>query len=79
MGSADRGNYPTRRTRVSKAKIAGQVNGRKFRDFCKRALLARVQGYFAFLRGKWGTYFGKHGHRHTEWFPGPKPKSEQEG
>jgi hypothetical protein len=31
---------------------------------------AGVQGYFAFLRGKRVTYFGRQGDQHTEWFPG---------
>ena len=32
-----------------------------------------VQGYFAFLRGKRVTYWGRGGDQHTEWFPGAAP------
>ena len=33
-----------------------------------------VQGYYAFLRGRRATYFGRNGDQHTEWFPGAKPE-----
>lgn len=39
------------------------------------AMEAGVQGYFAFLRGKRVTYFGRQGDQHTEWFPGSAPSS----
>lgn len=52
--------------------LDSQQNGQKFRDFTRRAMLAGVQGYFAFLRGKRVTYFGRQGDQHTEWFPGAK-------
>ena len=44
-------------------------NGQKYRDFTRRARAAGVQGYFAFLRGKRVTYFGRQGDQHIEWFP----------
>lgn len=50
-----------------------QRNGQKFRDFSRRAMEAGVQGYFAFLRGKRVTYWGRCGDQHTEWFPGAGP------
>jgi uncharacterized protein YbcV (DUF1398 family) len=50
--------------------LDSQRNGQKFRDFSRRAMAAGVQGYFAFLRGKRVTYFGRQGDQHTEWFPG---------
>lgn len=50
-----------------------QQHGQKFRQFCERAMLAGVQGYFAFLRGQRVTYFGRQGDQHVEWFPGAKP------
>ena len=53
--------------------LDSQRNGQKFRDFTRRAMAAGVQGYFAFLRGKRVTYFGRQGDQHTEWFPGAKP------
>ena len=46
-----------------------QQNGQCFRDFTKRAMEAGVQGYYAFLRGRRVTYFGRQGDAHTEWFP----------
>jgi uncharacterized protein YbcV (DUF1398 family) len=55
--------------------LDSQQHGQKFRAFCERAMLAGVQGYFAFLRGKRVTYFGRQGDQHTEWFPGAKPAS----
>jgi uncharacterized protein YbcV (DUF1398 family) len=50
-----------------------QRHGQKFRDFSRRAVEAGVQGYFAFLRGKRVTYWGRGGDQHTEWFPGAAP------
>lgn len=49
--------------------LDSQQNGQKFRDFTRRAMEAGVQGYFAFLRGRRVTYFGRQGDQHTEWFP----------
>lgn len=49
--------------------LDSQRNGQKYRDFTHRAMAAGVQGYFAFLRGKRVTYFGRQGDEHTEWFP----------
>jgi uncharacterized protein YbcV (DUF1398 family) len=53
--------------------VDSQRNGQKFRDFSRRAMEAGVQGYFAFLRGKRVTYWGRGGDQHTEWFPGAAP------
>ena len=53
--------------------LDSQQHGQKFRAFCERAIRAGVNGYFAFLRGKRVTYFGRQGDQHTEWFPGAKP------
>jgi uncharacterized protein YbcV (DUF1398 family) len=53
--------------------LDSQRNGQKYRDFTRRAMAAGVQGYFAFLRGKRVTYFGRLGDEHTEWFPGARP------
>lgn len=53
--------------------IDSQQHGQKFRQFCERAMLAGVQGYFAFLRGQRVTYLGRGGDHHVEWFPGAKP------
>lgn len=53
--------------------LDSQRNGQKYRDFTRRAMAAGTQGYFAFLRGKRVTYFGRQGDEHTEWFPGAKP------
>ncbi len=53
--------------------LDSQRNGQKYRDFTRRAMEAGVQGYFAFLRGKRVTYFGRQGDQHTEWFPGAAP------
>lgn len=55
--------------------LDSQRNGQKYRDFTRRAMAAGVQGYFAFLRGKRVTYFGRQGDEHTEWFPGARPPS----
>lgn len=49
--------------------LDSQRNGQKYRDFTRRAMAAGVQGYFAFLRGKRVTYFGRQGDEHVEWFP----------
>ena len=54
--------------------LDSQRNGQKYRDFTLRAMEAGVQGYFAFLRGKRVTYFGRQGDQHTEWFPGAQPR-----
>ena len=54
--------------------LDSQRNNQKFRDFTRRAMEAGVQGYFAFLRGKRVTYFGRQGDQHTEWFPGAAAK-----
>ena len=53
--------------------LDSQRNGQKYRDFTRRAMEAGVQGYFAFLRGKRVTYFGRQGDPHTEWFPNAQP------
>ena len=50
-----------------------QQKNQPYRDFTRRAMIAGVQGYFAFLRGKRVTYFGRQGDQHTEWFPGAGP------
>jgi hypothetical protein len=42
-------------------------------SFRECGMEAGVQGYFAFLRGKRVTYFGRQGDPHTEWFPGGAP------
>lgn len=60
---------------VKAAIVDSQQNGQKWRDFSRRVMAAGVQGYFAFLRGKRVTYFGRTGDQHTEWFPGAGPKS----
>jgi uncharacterized protein YbcV (DUF1398 family) len=50
--------------------LDSQRNNQPYRDFTRRAMTAGTQGYFAFLRGKRVTYFGRQGDQHTEWFPG---------
>lgn len=55
--------------------LDSQRHGQAYRDFTRRAMAAGVQGYFAFLRGKRVTYFGRQGDQHTEWFPGAQPVS----
>lgn len=50
--------------------LDSQRNGQHYRDFTRRAMLAGVQGYMAFLRGQRVTYWGRNGDQHTEWFPG---------
>lgn len=56
--------------------LDSQQKNQHYRDFTRRAMAAGVQGYFAFLRGKRVTYWGRGGDQHTEWFPGASP-SEQ--
>jgi uncharacterized protein YbcV (DUF1398 family) len=60
--------------------LDSQRNNQPYRDFTARAMEAGVQGYFAFLRGKRVTYFGRQGDQHTEWFPNTQtaPITEQE-
>ena len=53
--------------------LDSQTNGQKFRDFSHRAVAAGVAGYFAFLRGRRVTYFGRRGDQHIEWFPDAAP------
>ncbi len=53
--------------------LDSQQHGQTFRVFCECAVKAGVQGYFAFLRGKRVTYFGRQGDQYTEWFPGSRP------
>lgn len=53
--------------------LDSQQHGQKFRDFSRRAMASGVQGYFAFLRGKRVTYWGRQGDQHIEWFPGTAP------
>lgn len=54
--------------------LDSQRNGQHYRDFTRRAMEAGTQGYYAFLRGKRVTYFGRQGDQLTEWFPGAKPE-----
>lgn len=49
--------------------LDSQRNHQPYREFTRRAMVAGVQGYFAFLRGKRVTYWGRQGDQHTEWFP----------
>jgi uncharacterized protein YbcV (DUF1398 family) len=56
--------------------LDSQRHGQHYRDFCRRAMQAGVQGYLAFLRGQRVTYWGRSGDQHTEWFPGAGPGSE---
>ena len=60
-------------TALKGAILDSQQNGQKFRQFCERAMLAGVQGYFAFLRGQRVTYLSRGGNQHVEWFPGARP------
>ena len=60
-------------TALKEAIMDSQQNGQRFRQFCNRAMLAGVQGYFAFLRGQRVTYLGRAGDQHIEWFPGASP------
>ena len=57
--------------------VDSQQHGQKYRDFTRRAMEAGVQGYFAFLRGRRVTYFGRGGDEHTEWFPGAGPSQSK--
>ncbi len=52
--------------------LDSQRNGQKFPEFCRRAMQAGVQAYYAFLRGQRVTYLGRQGDEHVEWFPGAK-------
>lgn len=62
-------------TAVRAAILDSQQHGQKWRDFSRRVTAAGVQGYFAFLRGRRVTYYGRTGDQHTEWFPGAGPQS----
>jgi uncharacterized protein YbcV (DUF1398 family) len=53
--------------------LDSQRNNQPYRDFTCRAMAAGTQGYFAFLRGKRVTYFGRQGDQQTEWFPNAQP------
>lgn len=53
--------------------VDSQQNGQAFEQFCRRAMEAGVQSYYAFLRGQRVTYLGRQGEQHVEWFPGAKP------
>lgn len=53
--------------------LDSQTKGQHYREFTRRAMLAGVQGYMAFLRGQRVTYWGRGGEQHTEWFPGAGP------
>jgi uncharacterized protein YbcV (DUF1398 family) len=53
--------------------LDSQTHGQKFMEFSRRAMLAGVQSYYAFLRGKRVTYLGRQGDQHVEWFPGAAP------
>ena len=53
--------------------LDSQQKNQPYREFTRRAMAAGVQGYFAFLRGKRVTYWGRGGDQHTEWFPGTSP------
>lgn len=53
--------------------LDSQRGGQAFRQFSHRAVLAGVQGYYAFLRGQRVTYLGRQGECHVEWFPGARP------
>jgi uncharacterized protein YbcV (DUF1398 family) len=53
--------------------LDSQQKNQSYREFTRRAMTAGVQGYFAFLRGKRVTYWGRGGDQHTEWFPGASP------
>lgn len=51
-----------------------QRHGQHYRDFTRRAMVAGVASYIAFLRGQRVTYWGRNGDQHTEWFPGAGPQ-----
>lgn len=57
--------------------LDSQQRNQPYREFTRRAILAGVQGYIAFLRGKRVTYWGRAGDQHTEWFPGASPSGQQ--
>jgi uncharacterized protein YbcV (DUF1398 family) len=57
--------------------LDSQRHGQKYPAFCERAVCAGVQGYFAFLRGKRVTYFGRNGDHHVEWFPGAESHGDE--
>ena len=54
--------------------LDSQTKGQTYRDFSVRAMRQGVQGYYAFLRGRRVTYFGRNGDQHIEWFPEAKPE-----
>jgi uncharacterized protein YbcV (DUF1398 family) len=56
--------------------LDSQQNGLKYRAFCRRAVEAGVQSYFAFLRGQRVVYIGRQGDQHTEWFHDSRPGSD---
>jgi uncharacterized protein YbcV (DUF1398 family) len=56
--------------------LDSQQKNQPYREFTRRAMAAGVQGYFAFLRGKRVTYWGRGGDHHTEWFPGAAPSEK---
>lgn len=62
---------------VKAAILDSQRHGQVYRDFTRRVMAAGVQGYFAFLRGKRVTYFGRQGGQHVECFPGSGPDARQ--
>jgi uncharacterized protein YbcV (DUF1398 family) len=67
---------PTLNVDALKAAIVdSQQHGQKFPRFSARAMEAGVQAYYAFLRGKRVTYFGRNGDHHVEWFPGAQPNT----
>ncbi len=66
---AERFDAPSLRAAILDSQTKGQV----FREFCRRAMLAGVHSYYAFLRGKRVVYFGRLGDQHVEWFPGAAP------
>src|SRR5262245_40274401 len=41
--------------------VDSQQHGQSYRDFTRRAIVAGVQGYLAFLRGRRVTYWGRQG------------------
>lgn len=57
--------------------LDSQQRNQPYREFIRRAILAGVQGYIAFLRGKRVTYWGRAGDQHTEWFPGASASGQQ--
>jgi uncharacterized protein YbcV (DUF1398 family) len=54
--------------------LDSQRNGQKYRDFTERAMEGGTQCYFAFLRGKRVTYFGRQGDQHI----GPRRRVNRE-